>query len=207
MQQYLKQFSHFTADAQTLSFRNAKVIVPVYKDNKDEHPQLAVIGIEPIYGTRTNLARAYHDYISRFMVNVHDEDTTAVARSLAGTERIFKQNDRGGSNPPRCVARPRLESIELACSLTPEMISKNILCDVPGSLYHIGALFSAIQTLGHIVTADRRYCEFPLYCMRHLPPIKLIKVEDLITTDTPYVIPRMYHGLFNTPIVPASQTF
>lgn len=207
MHNYLKRFPHFTADAQTLSLRGAKVVVPVYKDNKDTHPKLAVIGIEPIYGSDFNLGRAYHDYVTRFMVNVHGDDTTVIAAGLASSERIFKQNDRGTGNPPRCIARPRVESVELACSLTPEMISKNILCDVPGSIWHIGALFSAIQTLGHIVTADLRQCEFPLYCMRHLPPIKLTKLEALIDLEKPFVIPRMYNGQFNISITPAATTF
>ena len=205
MHPYLKQFSHFNPDAHTLSLRNARITVPVFKDNRDEDPKLAVISIEPVYGTELNLSRAYHTYVSRFMVNAHGDDTSAVVKQLVGTERIFVKNDRGTKNPPKCIARPTLESIALACSLTAEQIGKNILCDVPGGLYHIGALFSAIQTLGHIVTADGRYCDFPLYCLRHLPPIKLLKLEEVIPYDKPYVIPRMYIGQFNIAVTPPSE--
>lgn len=203
MHPYLKQLSHFNPDINTLSLRGAQIAVPIFKDNKDVDPQLAVIAIEPIYGTEYNFSKAYHDYISRYMVNAHSDDIVPVVKALSGTERIFVNNDRGTKNPPKCIARPTIESIQLACSLTAEQIGKNILCDVPGGIYHIGALMSVIQTLGFIITADGRYCNFPLYCLRYLPPIKLCKLLEVLPYDKPFKIPRMYIGHFNHAITPA----
>ena len=190
MLSYFHGLQHVRPDVNTVNLNRAKIVVPIYE--KDfSNLRLAVLSIQPIYGTNYSYQTAVQPYTINFMTRLHsDTQFDKLVRSVATNERVWKTLDRSSKNTPKCVANPSEKSLAMLLNLEEEDFGK--LSTDSAFNAHVGSFFCALNNLGYIIYKDGTYSEFPTHCAKYMPPFVLTKLEEVKPLNKSFDMPRMF---------------